>query len=602
MHPGLAEQLRPLLTDEDPVLARTAALLARHAPGLAAALIAVVQARETPTLVRAQAVRSLLDIGDEDAIEPLRRLVLDRSYDDPEDRVLGSALSGLWPEPPRRPSFLGEYRWWLTDAEAVVGPLDAAGLAIALRWVATVSPRGFAGLPAAALARAGAELADEAIRQAFRAAVGALLERRELPRVSFGEHRGAALAAVFDLAAKRTQLHHLASAGWLRADDPEWPWEAPTQDPSPVAPTHPAEGSDDGLRRALESARRGDTDAWLAIDAWFAKRSGGWLFSDVGALAEWAELRSEDRRSALEAAHLFVQTADPETDRWFGTGSQTDRELAAYRAWSLLEEGGSWLKSLEDEVWARWCPLLVDTHLFGNDRHLRLLVVARERVPSAWFEALRGATDGRLHDVAEHVWGEDVAEAVRERVTSTEPGAWRRQLISFGLTHDDAKLRVWAEANLDLPAVLGAYVESSEAAAGAEALEAVLDRPPNVARRVVEDAFASWLTPNLVTAFASPALRRFESLAATDLPADNGPSLRRGSSRRSPRTGVPRRPSRAGRAGRGAPRARRARTTDQRPELATAGHGRGGVAGRGRDRLTTDRDALQGGQRGRAPW
>lgn len=533
VHPDLARQLRPLLTDEDAVLARTATLLARHAPALASDLLALVEAAETPTLVRARAVRSLLEFDDQAAIPALRALVIEQRFEDPEDRVFGSALAGLWPEhltpeelfgalrPPRRPSFLGEYRWWLMEAEPAVAPLDGAGLVVALDWVARVSPGDFDKLPAAVLARAAADLDDADVRAAFQNAVAALLERFELPVVDFRAHREVALAAAFPVAEARRQLDQLVRARWLRLGDPEWPWKAVPEservEASPEVPV-PLEAFYD----ALKASERGDPEAWRAIDHWFVERGGSWMLAAIDARPEWASLSEAARLRVLDAASLFVGTADPETARWFGTGTQSDRELAAYRAWSLLAGSAPHRDELDDSVWARWCPLLIDTHLFADERHEALLRASRTRAPGAWLEALRSATDGRLPHVAGLIWGDDVAAVVRERVASSSPGQWRRPLISLGLGHNDPELRVWAEENLGLPDVLGAYLDAVDGPSGAAALMSILERPPEVAQRVIEDALSRMRPTGPLDAFETEPLARFTDwLFATYPSADD---------------------------------------------------------------------------------
>jgi hypothetical protein len=149
LHPGLADQLRPYVTDasRDVFTRRTAIEIASlcEVPDLAHDLAAIALDPHQDLVVREMAARAVRHSNVDEAKLGLKPLIMGVVGDDPKDELKGCALRSLWPDhmtteelfqvltPPRRESYLGSYAMFLMyDLAAALPPSD---LPYALNWI-----------------------------------------------------------------------------------------------------------------------------------------------------------------------------------------------------------------------------------------------------------------------------------------------------------------------------------------------------------------------------------------------------------------------------------------------------------------------------------
>jgi predicted NACHT family NTPase len=153
-HPGLAEQLRPYITDiaRHEIARRTAILIAHECElhDLQDDLARVaLDASEKPWL-RERAADALGDLGDSEAKAKLKPLAIGKSEDDPNKDLKGYALIAVWPEhmtaqelfatlTPPRESFFGSY--YIFISRHLVSHLRPEDLPTALAWVEGLGQR-----------------------------------------------------------------------------------------------------------------------------------------------------------------------------------------------------------------------------------------------------------------------------------------------------------------------------------------------------------------------------------------------------------------------------------------------------------------------------
>lgn len=197
-HPGLAEQLRPYVTDGSKGLsARGVALDIAEACGLRslqedAAEVALDADEELR--VRKEAAHFVGDVGDGATRTRLMPLALGTAGEDPDDDLKGSGLRAVWPEhvgaaelfgmltPPKKANYMGLYRSFLTYD--LTDRLSTADLPAALAWVEDrgsdhEEPFRFGELADQIMQRAWAELLNPGVAPAFARAALARLKRHE---------------------------------------------------------------------------------------------------------------------------------------------------------------------------------------------------------------------------------------------------------------------------------------------------------------------------------------------------------------------------------------------------------------------------------------
>ncbi len=130
-HPGLADQLRPYVSDKAKgvIVRRVAIDVAEscNVQSLNQALLLVALDRSDNLATRVQAAYAIGRVGDDETRKSLKPLVFEDNADDLQDELKGSALSALWPshitagelfsilKPPKSEGFIGAYRVFLSS-------------------------------------------------------------------------------------------------------------------------------------------------------------------------------------------------------------------------------------------------------------------------------------------------------------------------------------------------------------------------------------------------------------------------------------------------------------------------------------------------------
>lgn len=149
-HPGIAQQLRPVIADKDKgtLVRRVAIDIAEscNSVSLLPQLLHVTLDTSDDPQIRAQAAHAILEVGEQEDIRKLKALLRCTREEDPQDNLRGTALRALWPEEltakevfealalPQRTNYFGIYQMFI-DFELVDG-LQVTDLPVALRWVA----------------------------------------------------------------------------------------------------------------------------------------------------------------------------------------------------------------------------------------------------------------------------------------------------------------------------------------------------------------------------------------------------------------------------------------------------------------------------------
>ncbi|WP_272421490.1 SIR2 family NAD-dependent protein deacylase [Polyangium jinanense] len=191
VHPRLAEQLRPYITDRNHyVMARRAAIQMAEA-GCVAALqdeladLALDVSEDYG--IRSDAADAVVRVGSRETKRRLKPLIGGNCGPDPDDKLKGSALEALWADdlsaaelfasltPPKRESYSGTYVAFLHRLEDT---LPAALLPDALHWTLGLPPRhgddlsyAFESLSEAIMVRGWEHIDDPQVRPAFAQAV-----------------------------------------------------------------------------------------------------------------------------------------------------------------------------------------------------------------------------------------------------------------------------------------------------------------------------------------------------------------------------------------------------------------------------------------------
>lgn len=116
----------------------------------------------------------------------------------------------------------------------------------------------------------------------------------------------------------------------------------------------------------LARAQDGDLKSWWVLNSTltFDERGGatvtGELEPDLRKLDGWGLMTAAQHERALAAAKRYVVHAQPEPERWFGTGTIWKPAFAGYRALFLISVvEPAWLDALPPEAWKHWGSIIV---------------------------------------------------------------------------------------------------------------------------------------------------------------------------------------------------------------------------------------------------
>lgn len=197
MHPGLADQLRPLVGERSKnfMARRVAIKMAKQCrvqelgPDLLRLAIDDSECEE----LRSRAISALADCGDAASLDSIKSWLLSRSSPAASDDLRGEAFQLLWPRrmtadelfsalvAPKREEHIGTYQIFLSTR--IVSALEATDLPIALAWAAhhppmTNSPFSVERLIDQILLKAWSQLDDRLISDGFALAALARLKAR----------------------------------------------------------------------------------------------------------------------------------------------------------------------------------------------------------------------------------------------------------------------------------------------------------------------------------------------------------------------------------------------------------------------------------------
>jgi glycosyltransferase involved in cell wall biosynthesis len=420
-HPGLANQLRPVLADtKRGELSRSCAIYIAEAVELRELtpdLMAVALAPTTPNRLRHQAVSALADLAPSASLAPLARILDEDLANDTNDELRGALLSALWPDQlpfPRlllalasekKTNLIGNYH--VFRRQLVFPDLAPDDAVAAIEWLDLKLSEPLDGQ-------------DDAGRELIGKLFWAVAEQAAHPEV---QRRLAAFVL------ERFDTLMTAVSEVRREQDPRWP-EAPkarrdfvlrllgeAEDPRHVARllplTLPGLLQPDDLKAYLPL---------LADEAAPAQRELliGLLITlcgeqELDALTPLFDLAdaAPDLREALE--QRFSIQLDSSTARWMRDASErerkiaekaTDRVAAVAQADARLQEALDAIAKGEPEAWWRLNLQLFVSNTgryegdleFKSDLHetpgwLRLSAADRERVTDG---ALSFLTDARL--------------------------------------------------------------------------------------------------------------------------------------------------------------------------------------------------------------
>ena len=155
----------------------------------------------------------------------------------------------------------------------------------------------------------------------------------------------------------------------------------------------------------------GDFDAWWRINKALAYKPNAapdTIQSDLRALPGWSVLDDATRVRIVATAPAYLESGDPRTSEWLGTGNLRYEPVSGYRALRLLKlETADVFERLPPEVWARWTPAIFSWPSFGEDeqevqRELGKIayVQAAERVVDTAIRLIEGDKQNRLAQIA----------------------------------------------------------------------------------------------------------------------------------------------------------------------------------------------------------
>jgi len=224
--------------------------------------------------------------------------------------------------------------------------------------------------------------------------------------------------------------------------------------------------------RSLEKIENGAVDTWwcLCMELTLETTSTHYkmeLEPDVRELPGWKAADSATRLRIISAAELFVTQCDPRTADWLGKNRYTSRDIACYKALTLLAaERPALLENLDHARWALWAPVVLGTPIAdaqNNKNDLeRIVGLAYTNAPAEIIQALRIIMD---QEAAEHkyvsvtsrilaVWDTTLAQAILDKAQdpTIDPGALG-SLLDVLLSKQHQESRAFAESMLTSPAI-----------------------------------------------------------------------------------------------------------------------------------------------------
>ncbi len=194
----------------------------------------------------------------------------------------------------------------------------------------------------------------------------------------------------------------------------------------------------------LERFESGDLDAFWQLNRELtlepdSTHYGDELEPDLTVLPGWRRSNPETKARIIAAAERYLETCDPEAEKWLGTDTITDAALAGYRALLLLAaESPTLVSTLPETVWGKWVPIILAHPLASGSQsdepHHQLAELAYQRAPNAVLNTLLRLIDAEneRHGTAfvfqrlEAVWDDRLAAMVLAKVmdASLKPEAF----------------------------------------------------------------------------------------------------------------------------------------------------------------------------------
>ena len=175
------------------------------------------------------------------------------------------------------------------------------------------------------------------------------------------------------------------------------------------------------------------------------------LIADLTSLPAWQELDEASKDRCIAAAEKYVNAAEPNNDRWFGTNTFYRPAAAGYRALRLLlDQRPGLLETLAAKIWEKWSAIILGfpeaygTHDIGPTQ--RLARLAYSKAPAAITALLLSLIDKENRDHAsvfilkkiELCWNEALFNTLAEKLQKDEtlaPQAFE-ELLSAVAKHD----------------------------------------------------------------------------------------------------------------------------------------------------------------------
>lgn len=240
------------------------------------------------------------------------------------------------------------------------------------------------------------------------------------------------------------------------------------------------------VEKDLLTVESGDMTSWLQLTLHLTLEPTSThvalQVSDLRDTPGWKAADSATRTRIVDAAVRYLCEGDPRNDEWFRTTSIPHAPIAGFQALSLLMlTEDARLKTLSNDVWAKWVPTLlrVPSGIRAEaQQQLRLLGQAHELLPQETtkriLEIIDGANERNGHlFVSEEIdscWDARLAEGLVEKARSPvlEPQILRT-ILEFLLQRDVPGGRALTESLIDAR-LSGSDVEKRQAAAAAQVL------------------------------------------------------------------------------------------------------------------------------------
>src|SRR5260370_4674702 len=120
----------------------------------------------------------------------------------------------------------------------------------------------------------------------------------------------------------------------------------------------------DRVAAELEKFEAGDIHAWWRLNVELvrsaAPSSSGEFIADLTSLPGWKELDQTLRARCIAAGERYLETADPNNERWLGTNTCYRPAAAGYRALRLLLlERPQIINTFAADIWRKWSSIIL---------------------------------------------------------------------------------------------------------------------------------------------------------------------------------------------------------------------------------------------------